>query len=298
MDKRQLVLSVAMALGMFTLSTANADVNIPVVPANVMTDDVPAPHGSSRGNGSADSNALNRDSLLSVKPGENQIVPISMGHLNRIVTPFGDPQVTTTSAATTEVRDNVVYVGTDGDAPVTMFITHKGSEAEAISLTMVPQRIPPRELFIEMEGSAARAGLYGNSKAERWETQQPYVATVRDLLSAIALGETPQGYTLHELGAGDPQPSCLQEGLEFSFAGGQVIGGHNLKVTVGIAQNIADRPVEFNESNCGAWDVAAVSAWPRNVLNPGQKTEIYVVTRNELRTSKPANGRPSLLGGH
>lgn len=296
MDKRHLVAGIAVALSVLSHSV-QADLNIPVVPASVMKDDVPAPMAAG-GSPAATSSTMNRDSLLTVKPGENQIVPISMGHLNRVVTPFGDPQVTTTSAATTEVRDNVVYVGTDGEAPVTMFITHKGSEAEAISLTLVPQRIPPRELFVEMEGGARTAGLYGNSKAERWETKQPYVDTVRDLLSAIALGETPQGYTLHEVTGQDPHPGCLQEGLKFRFTGGQVVAGHNLKVNVGVARNVADRPIEFNESNCGDWDVAAVSAWPRNVLNPGESTEIYVVSRNELQKSKPANVRPSLLGGN
>ena len=43
-------------------------------------------------------------------------------------------------------------------------------------------------------------------------------------------------------------------------------------------------------------DVAAVTTWPLNVLEPGQKTEIYVAMkqgRGQASTSK----RPSLLGG-
>ncbi|CEE92460.1 hypothetical protein XNA1_2900018 [Xenorhabdus nematophila str. Anatoliense] len=44
----------------------------------------------------------------------------------------------------TPCKENVVYVATDKQYPVTMFITEKGSEAQALSLTMVPRRIGNR----------------------------------------------------------------------------------------------------------------------------------------------------------
>ncbi|ECM4797669.1 conjugal transfer protein TraK, partial [Salmonella enterica subsp. enterica serovar Albert] len=55
-------------------------------------------------------------------------------------------------------------------------------------------------------------------------------------------------------------------------------------------------PIEFKEALCGSWDVAAVTTWPLNVLEPGQKTEIYVA-KKQKRGLAPTSKRPSLLGG-
>ncbi len=86
----------------------------------------------------------------------NEIVQVAQGHLNRIVTPFENPKVTSTSPATTEARDNVIYIGTSGTSPVTIFITEKGSEDLALSLTLIPKQIPPREIFLSTLCPASR----------------------------------------------------------------------------------------------------------------------------------------------
>lgn len=285
------------ALTMVATSMASADVEIPVVPASVMQEDVPEPVTRSSEPPKRESNPnVTTSPHLVMTPGVNEIVPVAIGHLNRIVTPFGEPQVTTTSSATTEVRDNVVYVATDKEVPVTLFITQKDSEARALSLTLLPQRIPPRELFVELEGGSIMPGMVTNPKAEAWETSQPYVDTLRSVLRKVALGEMPQGYTLHKIETQHPTPSCLQPGMHFSFSNGQMLVGHNLTVNVGVAENVSGQPVEIREASCGDWNVAAVAAWPQNVLAPGERTEIYVVTKQGQRKA-PTTQRPSLLGG-
>ncbi|MGP9551952.1 MULTISPECIES: hypothetical protein [Halomonas] len=305
MKRSVLAVSVAM-LGALVSSPLVADVSIPVVPASVMSDAPPPIIANADTSGqtpratSADTRQVEARSHLYVKPGVNELVPVAVGHLNRIVTPFSNPQVTTSSAATTEIRNNVVYVGTDQEQPVTMFVTQKDSEAEAISLTLVPRRIPPREVFVELDGGrGAQFGLSVNEPAERWEESQPYVDTLRNLLRSVALGELPQGYTFHETRGRGDLPSCQQAGLSFDFGNGQVMMGQNLRVSIGTAQNTSSQPLEFREASCGNWDVAAVAAWPRNVLAPDEKTEIYVVNRRGQSPSAPANSqrRPSLLGG-
>jgi conjugal transfer pilus assembly protein TraK len=179
-----------------------------------------------------------------------------------------------------------------------MFITQKGSEAQALSLTLVPQRIPPRELFLSVGGDAVSPGMFANSKAERWETSQPYVETLRSLLRNVALGELPQGYTLHHTEPKHPKPHCSQPGLDFSFDNGQMLIGHKLTVSIGVARNVSGQPLEFEEASCGEWNVAAVAAFPRNVLAPNDRTEIYVVTKQGQQNAPDQNNRrPSLLGG-
>src|SRR5699024_2737518 len=79
--------------------------------------------------------------VIFVEFGINQIVPVAQNHLNRFVTPFSEPVVVTGSKADYEIKENVIYVGTDDNKPVTMFITERGSQSAAISLTLVPQQI-------------------------------------------------------------------------------------------------------------------------------------------------------------
>ncbi len=70
--------------------------------------------------------------------------------------------------------------------------------------------------------------------------------------------------------------------------------GHSLNVYVGVAKNETSAPVEIKEAMCGSWDVAAVAAFPNVILEPGQKTEIYVVKKVGA-TQEIQNYRPSLL---
>ena len=176
---------------------------------------------------------------------------------------------------------------------MTLFITEKGSEEQALSLTLIPRKIPPREIFLQLKES--KSNIRYTKHAEKWEQSQPYVATIERLFRTLALGQLPPGYSFQH----DPQgqlPACRQTGLLFDFQAGQTVMGHNLIVHVGIATNMSPHSIEFIENTCGDWDVAAVSAFPRNVLNPGERTEIYVAQkRNYTREIKVK--RPSLLLG-
>lgn len=299
---------VSLAVASLLVSPAMAEVQIPVepvnmsVPNNVLRDNVPALTGSNGGGSTANSTPrrteMNDNPRLVMTPGVNEIVPVAVSHLNRIVTPFAEPAINTTSNATVNIEDNVVYVATNEENPVTLFITQKGSQARALSLTLVPRRIPPRELFLELEGGASQAALIGNPRAERWETSQPYIDTLRGVMRSLALGDIPQGYTLHDTNSQQRLPSCQQPGFNFRFAGGQTMVGHRLTVSIGVATNVSGQPLEFKEQSCGDWDVAAVAAWPRNVLSPNERTEIYVIRRADgAAPESSTSARPSLLGG-
>ncbi len=273
-------------------NTPDAAIEIPVVPAQVLQKaNMPPPAAKPLP-------ALSKTHLkLGVEPGVNQIIPVAIRHLNRIVTPFSHPEVTTTSDAHTEVRASVVYVATEGETPVTLFVTEKEDENQALSLTLLPSRIPPREIVLQWANGAMRRGvnsLRKNLPAQRWEEGQPYISTVRTLFRKIALGEVPPGYSLDQTGSASFETRCYQPGLVFDFEHGQQITGHHLQIQVGTVRNDTERAIVFEESACWRRDIAAVSAWPARWLKPGQKTEIYVVKRIEEPASSNAT-RPSLL---
>ena len=232
-------------------------------------------------------------SRITMQPGVNEIVQVAVNHLNRIVTPYIEPKITTSSPATTEVRDNVIYIGTTQSSPLTLFITEKGSEEQALSLTLIPKKIPPREIFLKLSEDNSYTRV--SQRAKKWEETQPYIATIEMLFRSIALGELPSGYNFSRLPKGN-LPACRQPGLEFDFTKGQTVMGHHLIVHVGLAVNTSPDLIEFVEDTCGNWDIAAVAAFPNNALMPGERTEIYIAKKRNYKRDIKIK-RPSLLLG-
>ena len=276
-------LSLIMAGGLLLFEVTVAHSDIPGVPASVLT----APDIKS------DLPVLNDRATLTMTPGINQLAPVALGHLNRIVTPFVRPRVNTVSGATTEIRDHVVYVAPSEPVPVTLFITEEESEQQALSLTLIPKRIPARELILTLV-SGIPSNRPAGSKAAHWEQQQPYIQRIRDLFRHLALDKVPPGFGMDTV-VSHP-PTCEQPGLSFDFHNGQTITGHKLRVQVGLVTNIGGYVLEFVESNCGASDVLAVTSWPHTLLEPGQSTEVYVARRGEPESPRQSP-RPSLLPG-
>ena len=215
----------------------------------------------------------------------------------------------TSGGATVEVRDNVVYIGTNSEVPLSMYVTEKGEESEAISLTLVPRRVPPREITVYL-GAPMQPGADGfvptaangnplpmrsNSrirKADAWEKSDDYVSTLTSLLNQLALGQMPVGYDLMDWDG--TSPPCQQTGVIYSFANGQTIKGSELHVQVGVAYNDSDQPIEIDEQACGDWRVAAVAAFPSLALQPGERTEMFVVMKaNPVAVERVK--RPSLV---
>jgi len=297
--------------------SASADVmpDLPIVPASTVTEDVPPPVKVDPAGKSTSTSRTQRatgavppglnvssESNIEVKPGVTQIAAISRGHLNRIVTPFPSPEVMTSSLQAGSdgqcgevcIKENVVYVTTDSQRPVTLSINEEGRQDAAIMMTLVPKDVPPRELTLSLEDSMMAGLTFGSAKAESWEESQPYVTTLTDLFRQIALGEVPQGYTLHSANGG-VAPVCYQQNVAYDFANGQRMLGHHFEVAIGVARNTSSSPVEIRETACGSQNVAAVAAWPRNVLRPGEKAEVYVATTREMGGGKPKTQRPSLV---
>lgn len=249
---------------------------------------------------------LNQSKVIAMKPGENIFVPIAVNHPNRFLTPFKHPQVVSTTLTGGSkkdecgeicIRGNVVYISTEKTFPVTAFITERGREDIALSVTMLPRQVPPREVKLTlpedvMESLRQGEGKRGIKEAEVWETSQPYVDTLRSAFRDIAKGEVPQGYVLRKVKGSDPVPTCAHPGLSFDFVKGQILEGYNLNFYVGVIENIADSPVEFREQRCGGWRVAAVTSWPLKVLKPGQKTEVYVAVKREEKTPAESVRKP------
>jgi conjugal transfer pilus assembly protein TraK len=233
------------------------------------------------------------------EPGTTMMLKISRYHLNRIVTPFGEPAVDTAAkGTTTQIKDNVVLIATESEAPVTLYIREKGTQDIAISLVLIPSEIPPKEITLELSPAYMTGSMMARPQAKRWEQSLPFAEMITTLFSDIAKGRMPPGYRfIHAAAYPTYIPVyCKQPSLEFSFTNGQILEGHNISVAIGTVKNIGTDSTEFVETGCDAWNVAAVAAWPNVYLKPGQSSEVYVALRNNKEPLERLE-RPSLVGG-
>ncbi len=228
---------------------------------------------------------------ITVTPGVNQLVPISRLHLNRIVVPIYQPVIKTTSDAAIESKGSVLYVKAESDSPIAIYLSRNEDDQQAIVLTLMPSYIPPREIQITTTAEAATSFAAG-AAAQNWETEQPYVNTVRAVMRTLAQGAIPPGYQLRRHTIKDPAVFCSDPYLRITPI--QVIQGANLIVTVSAIKNISTRDVEINEQSCQLPGVSAVAAFPTPYLRPGVSSELYVVHRR-LDTKAPSRARPSVI---
>jgi len=235
---------------------------------------------------------------IAVKPGINELMPIAVGHLNRLVTPFEHPVVTTTSQATTSTKGKIVYVATADETPVTLYITPGDNQDIALSLTLIPKRIPAREIHLDLDKDSYQLlnQWQHADAASRTSSQQEqaYISQLKTLFRDLGLQKTPPGYSLREPKTQE-QIRCLQDRLQIKT--GQVLEGQDRLILVGLAKNTGGEMLEFDERSCATnqQDVLAISVWPNVVLNPQESTELYVVVRQSPEASPSL--RPSLLGG-
>lgn len=279
------------------VQVAAADSDLPAVPASVIR---PAPPRRP-----AEPVETRQDVV--VNNGTNTLIPISKGQINRIVTPFESPEIQTVSSAEIYAQDNVIYVTTTEDQPVTMFITPEDDEAVAISLTLLPQSIPPIQanlLFSQsVPGSTVPAGTQGavptgslaySGQAKRWERSQPFMDTLRNIMRELALGNLPRGYSFAQLQSGDSVPDCVQPGVDYDFTNAQYVLGHDFRIFIVVAENNSAHHLEVDHGACTHPNRAAVAVWPHEILEPGQKTEVFLVTRIP-QVQANTSTRPSLL---
>lgn len=237
--------------------------------------------------------------VIEVTPGQNVVMDISVRELNRIITPFADPHIRTTSTAQFEVQDGVIYIATGSHLPITMYVTETDYEDVSLSLTLRPKRILPKEVRFVFDRDLSAVGSdYSHPGRERearlFEESDVHVQVLKELVRSVATAKAlPPGYRLRPLRNGDPAVVCRIPALETTTA--QAVQGARFTVMVSHARNASDRLMEIDESRCYANGVMAVAAYPTPYLQPGEQTELFVVF--ERRSKGPARSRvrPSLL---
>ncbi|MBK1717298.1 TraK domain-containing protein [Thiocystis violacea] len=229
-------------------------------------------------------------------PGVNLIVEIAIDHLNRILTPFPNPQVRTVSDASTSVDGAAIYVATASEAPVTLFVSDASDPHHALSLTLAPRRLPPREIQLLLSDPLPSTLHSTPPTAPADAAASDYVEGLTEAMRALAQEAIPSGYSLRQAKRGETV-TCSQLGLETTR--GQVLEGHEMWLVTALARNTSKTPLEIEERACHATvegETVAVAAWPRVSLEPGEQVELYVAVRPRSPEQRHPE-RPSLRSG-
>jgi conjugal transfer pilus assembly protein TraK len=241
---------------------------------------------------------------VTVSPGTTVLIEIAIGHLNRIVTPFASPVVHTVSPASTQVDGSIVYLATDTGEPLALYVSDAPGSATALSLTLAPRYVPPREIRLTVPGynrrnpmasppaevtTGSSTMLANAAMPEIRGGAHPYVAGIVELLRAVAQGRVPPGYGVKK-GAGTAKVRCA-EGLKLRKT--QLTEDPASSVVTAAVRNASQGTLTIDQYACDIDNriIAALAAWPRKVLAPGEETEIFLVLGEGDRLREPA-GRP------
>jgi conjugal transfer pilus assembly protein TraK len=212
------------------------------------------------------------------KPGRTESVIIAKGKLNRIVTPYAEPKVLTVDNVETKIDGSAIYIATDSESPVSMFISDSES-GSAASLQLSPQElVMPVEISIEGDPKANTAEAWSSKNDRLFRQDSPYITEVKSIMQNLGKQQIPQGFTLEDLTDElRAMTFCYDPGL--TYWPGQLLSGHDSRIVVLIAQNNGLVTTTFEESFCAGENTMAVAAWPKVRLEPGEKTEIYLLLR-------------------
>jgi conjugal transfer pilus assembly protein TraK len=232
--------------------------------------------------------------VIMPKRGKTENVVIARGKLNRIVTPYSDPKVLTVDAVETKIDGSAVYIATDSESPVSLFISD-AETGNTASLQLTPKALlTPVEIMIEGDQSKFLPG--GDSDfdhAKMFRKDMPYISELKSILQSLGKQQIPQGFTLEDTTEKISSLNLCHD-PNLTFWPGQIISGHGSEIIVMVAQNSGATATVFEETSCATENTIAVAAWPKLRLEPKDRTEVYILVR--LPAGKSGEeARPSLL---
>lgn len=248
-----------------------------------------------------------------LKPGNNVMVPVGKGFMNKIKTNFNSLSVKTSSSGDSsvlQVEDGNLYVTVKTDAPISLLLTEDGVLESEISIVLVPMAAPPAMINVDVtmsQSMLAKAAEYqrkiqqeeamqeAQRNADQSNRNTAHVNNQVALLSPVAKGRLPRGFSMtNDIPSYYKQP-C---NIALPHETGQRLAGGREVIDVVAVHNTSKRPYEVREEMCITDDVKAVGIFPKAYLMPGESTEIFIVRDKYYQREKAReNNRPSLIGG-
>jgi|JI8StandDraft_1071087.scaffolds.fasta_scaffold63670_2 conjugal transfer pilus assembly protein TraK len=233
-----------------------------------------------------------------VRSGVTEIIKIPKNFLTRMMTPFAKPEAKSVNDVEVEVVGSTLYVTPTSDQPIGLFVYDTEDPTRAMTLQLIPQEIPQRDISLQLVGTrpGASEGRGGSGKGALGGQQgdrgtQPYTTGVVELMADMAKGRIPTGFTMAKPVGNEAD--CIIPGVKAVVA--QLVDGQRRKVAVMILENQSNAAIEINEQACYRNGVVGVSVWPYPVIQPGQQTEAYILMNHEEQSFDSGSMRPRLV---
>lgn len=226
--------------------------------------------------------------VISVRPGFTEMIPIPSNYLTRIATPFAKPEVRTVNEVEVDVVGSTMFISPNTDTPIGVFVFDGEDPSTAVTLQLIPQDIPQRDITLKVAGSKPKA-LSGGGM-EPAGAGESHTAAIVQTFAELAKGRIPKGYTLTKPRADEYR--CEVPNLAIRL--GQVAEGTKYRIGIFLVNNVGFKPIQVDEKWCFDNGVAAISTWPVAQLNPGEQTEMFVMYQVEEEHEQTSE-RPSLL---
>lgn len=227
---------------------------------------------------------------LKLTPGDNIMVPVAVGLMNRVSTTFNMAAVKThESKSIIEVDGGVVYITIKEMKPVGLLIYEEGVPESAVSITLVPDNVPPvmisadisvtQEMLVksqqyreEVKADEMRAQAEDVAKSQNYSPE--YVTRIKEILTPIGQGKIPDGFSMSADLRDVPSEPCSVTLPQ--HVGQRLIGSQEFVDVVAI-KNTTKHPYALSEKMCLGDGVMAVAIYNTAILQPGQGTEVYIM---------------------
>ena len=217
--------------------------------------------------------------VVNLTEGKTAYVNVSDRELNVIIFPTNVKVLTKSAVLEVQNDDKRVFVSFRPDAE-TGAITESPeqlyflTENRTYSLALVPKKIPAETIIAKID-----EGL--NEKALKWEKENPFVATVKELMKSMYKSIPPNGYEVayQEDNESETQINGISKILNIKYVGA-TLTGEVYKVPNTSIGNIRLKEQLFFEKG-----VVAVSI-DSHELGSAEKTEVYVVRRLDISESQ------------
>ncbi|EEX1006491.1 TrhK [Escherichia coli] len=254
---------------------------------------------------------------VNVPPGGNIVLPVSRGLQNRISTSFKNVSVSTSTLAEEAsifVNGGDVFISTNTDKPIGIMLSEDSVPESTYNLTLVPLDVPGAMIAVTTSLSPTMQAkretsldqqnyqqMLERSQQEELQPSDPrqddHKQRIIDLLTPVALGEVPSGFSLQEDRL-SRIPSSEQSPCHFNMyakLGQRLVGSREL-IDVILVKN--DRPYGqvVSDQQCMTDGVIASALFDKAFLQPGEETELYIV-RDKLFKERQTRvtTRPSLI---
>ncbi len=215
-----------------------------------------------------------RARIISMTNGGSVSVYLSATEPNRIQLPFTNPHIVGTTDLVIDKRagSNNVYIAfKPGTQRSTQIYFEPAESGPVLGLQLVPKNIPAQTIIVEDAAPST-------ASQKKSRTSSDYISSIQSLMETVALGGTPNGYSVAELKITPIVMNNLIIELEKKFS------HRDADIYVYRVSNPTDKKTILREAEFDDDLVQAVSIYPKPLLLANESAKVIVLAKKEQAT--------------